>query len=170
MLDRKNAIELKQSIGAEEMSRKGLSDASSAIANTVGVSRQDGQNIFVRGLGDRYNSTTINNLPVVSNDPEKKNMDLSIFSSDIIEFVGIEKVYNASVFGDFAGGNININTKNYSGPGFFTAEISNGINTNAVSKNPFFLQDGPDKMGLSLTQQPETLSEFSFENSLNLIQ
>src|SRR5690606_36540249 len=40
MLDRKNAIELKQSIGAEEMSRKGLSDASSAIANTVGVSRQ----------------------------------------------------------------------------------------------------------------------------------
>src|SRR5690606_9236522 len=82
MLDRKSAIELKQSIGAEEMSRKGLSDASAAISNTVGVSRQDGQNIFVRGLGDRYNSTTINNLPVVSNDPEKKNMDLSIFSSD----------------------------------------------------------------------------------------
>lgn len=168
MLDRKNAVELKQSIGAEEMSRKGLSDASSAIANTVGVSKQGGQNIFVRGLGDRYNSTTINNLPVVSNDPERKNMDLSIFSSDIIEFVGIEKVYNASVFGDFAGGNININTKNYSGPGFFTAEISNGNNTNAVSKNPFFLQDGPDKLGMNITQQPKTLSEYSFENSLNL--
>jgi len=168
MLDRKNAIELKQSIGAEEMSRKGLSDASAAIANTVGVSRQGGQNIFVRGLGDRYNSTTINNLPVVSNDPEKKNMDLSIFSSDIIEFVGIEKVYNASVFGDFAGGNININTKNYSGPGFFTAEVSNGFNTNALSKNPFYLQDGPDKLGFKLSKQPETLAEFSFENSLNL--
>lgn len=168
MLDRKNAIELKQSIGAEEMSRKGLSDASAAIANTVGVSRQGGQNIFVRGLGDRYNSTTINNLPVVSNDPEKKNMDLSIFSSDIIEFVGIEKVYNASIFGDFAGGNININTKNYSGPGFFNAEVSNGFNTNAVSKNPFFLQDGPDKLGLNITQQPETLAAFTFENSLNL--
>jgi hypothetical protein len=36
MLDRKNAVESKQSIGAEEMSRKGLSDASSAISSTVG--------------------------------------------------------------------------------------------------------------------------------------
>lgn len=168
MLERKNAVEQKQSIGAEEMSRKGLSDASAAITNTVGVAKQGGQNILVRGLGDRYNSTTLNNLPIVSYDPERKNMDISIFSSDIIEFVGVEKVYNASVFGDFAGGNINIKTKNYSGDGFFSAEISNGYNTNAISKNPFFLQDGPDKLGLNITQQPNTLSEFSFENSLNL--
>jgi hypothetical protein len=51
---------------------------------------------------------------------KRKIWILSIFNSDIIEFVGIDKVYNASVFGDFAGGNININTKNYSGAGFFS--------------------------------------------------
>ena len=168
MLERKNATELRQSIGAEEMSRKGLSDASSAIANTVGISKQEGKHVFVRGLGDRYNSTTINSLPIVSNDPEKKNMDLSVFGSDIIEHVSVDKVYNASVYGDFAGGNININTKGQNGRPFFSVEISNGYNTNAISKNPFFLQDGPDKLGFRLSDAPTTLSNYSFSNGLNL--
>lgn len=168
MLDRKNAVELRQSIGAEEMSRKGLSDASDAIANTVGVSKQEGQNLFVRGLGDRYNSTTVNGLPVVSNDPEKKNMDISVFGADIIEFVGVDKTYNASVYGDFAGGNININTKEHSGAGFFSIELSNGYNTNAISKDHFFLQQGPDRFGFKLSEAPKTLSQYTFSNSLNL--
>ncbi len=168
MLERRNATELRQSIGAEEMSRKGLSDASSAVANTVGISKQEGQHVFVRGLGDRYNSTTVNNLPVVSNDPEKKNMDLSVFGSDIIEHLSVDKVYNASVYGDFAGGNININTKVQNGRPFFSVAVENGYNTNAISKNPFFLQAGPDKLGFKSSSAPTTLSEFSFANSLNL--
>jgi hypothetical protein len=38
-----------------------------------GITKQEGSgNIFVRGLGDRYNSTTMNGLPIPSNDPEEK--------------------------------------------------------------------------------------------------
>jgi hypothetical protein len=74
-----------------------------------GITKQEGSgNIFVRGLGDRYNSTTMNGLPIPSNDPEKKNLNLEIFSTDIVEYISIDKVYGGSIYGDFAGGNVDI--------------------------------------------------------------
>jgi hypothetical protein len=41
-----------------------------------------------------------------SNDPEKKNLNLEIFSTDIVEYISIDKVYGGSIYGDFAGGNV----------------------------------------------------------------
>ena len=85
LAEQKKAVEIKQSIGAQEMSRKGVSDVAAAVTKTTGITKQEGTgNIYVRGLGDRYNSTTINGLPVPSNNPEKKNINLDIFSTDIV--------------------------------------------------------------------------------------
>jgi hypothetical protein len=73
-----------------------------ATTKTTGITKQEGSGNIVRGLGDRYNSTTMNGLPP-SNDPEKKNLNLEIFSTDIVEYISIDKVYG-STYGDFAGG------------------------------------------------------------------
>jgi hypothetical protein len=41
-----------------------VSDVATAVTKTTGITKQEGSgNIFVRGLGDRYNSTTMNGLP-----------------------------------------------------------------------------------------------------------
>jgi hypothetical protein len=46
---------------AQELARKGVSDVATAVTKTSGITKQEGSgNIFVRGLGDRYNSTTMN--------------------------------------------------------------------------------------------------------------
>jgi hypothetical protein len=52
----------------------------------------------------------MNGLPIPSNDPEKKNLNLEIFSTDIVEYISIDKVYS-SIYGDFAGGNVDIISK-----------------------------------------------------------
>ena len=73
LLDQKKAVEIKQSIGAEELSRKGVSDAAGAVAKISGVSKQEGSsNVYVRGLGDRYLNTTMNGLSLPSNDVNKR--------------------------------------------------------------------------------------------------
>ena len=65
LLEQKNAVDIKQSIGAQELSKKGVSDVANAVVKTTGITKQEGtNNIFVRGLGDRYNSTTMNELPI----------------------------------------------------------------------------------------------------------
>jgi len=170
LLQQKNAIEMKQNIGAQELSRKGIGDVATAVAKTAGISKQEGSNnVYVRGLGDRYNSTSINGLPVPSNDPEKKNIFLDIFTTDIVDYISVDKVYSTRLFGDFAGGNVDIISKEYRGNGMFEVSVGSKINTNALSKaGEFKLQDGPSKLGFkNYNYSPDALTSYTFKNKLN---
>lgn len=169
LLDQKKAIEIKQSIGAQELSRKGVADVATAVTKTTGITKQEGSgNIFVRGLGDRYNSTTMNGLPIPSNDPEKKNLNLEIFSTDIVESVSIDKVYGSKLFGDFAGGNVDIISKDYKGKGFLKIDIGSKVNTNAIAEDNFELQKGYNSFGFGTASIPSnSLTSYGF-NTLQL--
>lgn len=172
LVEQQKSIEIKQNIGAQELSRKGVGDVAAAVTKTSGVSKQEGSSsVYVRGLGDRYNSTSINGLPVASNDPGKKNIDLGLFSTDIVEYISIDKVYGPRISGDFAGGNVDISSKNYKGDGMFEITLGTSINSNAVENNgDFLLQDGPNKFGFSNYWIPENaLNSYNFQNSLNPI-
>jgi len=147
LLDQKKAVAIKQSIGAEELSRKGVSNAAGAVAKISGVSKQDGtSNVYVRGLGDRYLNTTMNGLSLPSNDVNKKNINLDLFSSDIIENISISKTYTSEFYGDFSAGNIDITSKDFTGKGFFDVAIGSGANSRAVGKD-FLKNEGTGYLG-----------------------
>ncbi|ULC59497.1 TonB-dependent receptor [Flaviramulus sp. BrNp1-15] len=147
LLEQKKAVEIKQSIGAEELSRKGVSDAAGAVAKISGVSKQEGSNnVYVRGLGDRYLNTTMNGLSLPSNDINKKNIDLNLFSSDIIENISVSKAYSARFYGDFSAGNIDISSKEYTGQGFFDVSVGSGFNSRAIGKD-FLRNEGTGYLG-----------------------
>ncbi|OXA71874.1 TonB-dependent receptor [Flavobacterium aquidurense] len=170
LLEQKNAVDIKQTIGAQELSRKGVGDVAAAVAKTSGVSKQEGSNnVFVRGLGDRYNSTSMNGLPIPSNDPERKNIALDLFSTDIVEYISIDKSYGSRMYGDFAGGNVDIVSKDYRGKGMFEISLGSKVNTNALQNSDnFLLQQGPNKSGFVSYGVPQNaLTGYNFENSLN---
>lgn len=167
LLDQKKAVEIKTSIGAQELSRKGVSDVATAVTKTTGVSKQEGSgSIYVRGLGDRYNSTTMNGLPLPSNNPSRKNINLDIFSTDIVEYIGISKTFEYRNYGDFSGANIDIVSKNYKGNGFFELGVGLGANSNAIGTDKFYLQDGPNKTGFYNPNYPnDPLGGYNFNTS-----
>jgi TonB-dependent receptor len=147
LLEQKKAVEMKQSIGAQELSRKGVSNAAGAVAKISGVSKQEGSsNVYVRGLGDRYLNTTMNGLSLPSNDVNKKNIDLKLFSSDVIQNVSISKAFAGKFYGDFAAGNVDITSKEHNGGVFVDAFVGSGFNTNAISKN-FVRSEGSGYFG-----------------------
>ena len=148
LLEQKNAVSIEQNIGADELARKGVSDAAAAIAKISGISKQSGGtgNVYVRGLGDRYLNTTYNGLSLPSNDIQKKNMDLDLFPSDIIQNVSVSKAYSSKFFGDFAAGNIDVVAKDYKGKGFLDIDLGSGINTRAYDKN-FVRSEGTGYFG-----------------------
>jgi len=147
LLEQKKAVSIQQSIGSEELSRKGVSDAAGAVAKISGVSQQEGSsNVYVRGLGDRYLNTTMNGLSLPSNNINNKNIDLNLFSSDIIENISVSKAYSAKFYGDFSAGNIDITSKDYTGEGFFDISLSSGINTRAIGKD-FLRNEGTGYLG-----------------------
>lgn len=169
LVEQKNAVEIKQNIGAQELSRKGVTDVAGAVTKTTGITKQEGSgNIYVRGLGDRYNSTTMNGLPIPSNNVDKKNITLDIFPTQIVEYVSIDKVYQSKLYGDFAGGNVDIISKDYKGDGFLRIDVGSNINTNAVSDDNFRLQKSPGAFGFTKIDIPSNpLTAYNY-NTLQL--
>ncbi|MDY0781279.1 TonB-dependent receptor [Tenacibaculum sp. IB213877] len=167
LLEQKKAVSIKTNIGAQELTRKGVSDVATAVTKTTGISKQEGTgSVFVRGLGDRYNVTTLNGLPLPSNDPSKKNIDLGIFSTDIVEFIGIDKTFDVENYGDFSGANIDISSKNYRGKGFVEVGLGFGGNTEAISVDNFYLNDGPNTSGFYNINPPAfPLNNYNFSTS-----
>ncbi|MEW7280992.1 TonB-dependent receptor [Aquimarina sp. 2201CG1-2-11] len=140
LLEQKNAVTIQQKIGAQELSKKGVSDVATGLTKATGISKQSDK-LYVRGLGDRYNNAYLNGLPIPSLNPKLKLIDLGIFPTSIVENLGIYKTYAPNLYGDFAGASVNIDTKDRPGKAFLEIGVSAGANTNAIS-NDFFLLNG----------------------------
>ena len=136
LLEQQKAVIAVQSVSVKELSRKGVSDAEGAVTKVSGVSKQDGvKNVFVRGLGDRYNATTFNGFSLPSEDPEYKNISLDFFGTDIIQSVGVNKAFSAGGSSDVGGAAIDIVSKELTGGGNFGFSLSGGLNTQTVSSD-----------------------------------
>ncbi len=143
----KKAVMLKEVVSAQELSRKGVSDAAGAVSKIAGVSKQEGTgDVYVRGLGDRYMSTTLNGLPMPSNNIEKKNIDLDLFATDVIENVAVSKTYSSEFSADFGAGNVDITSKNYTDKAFIQPTLGIGINSRAIGKD-FVKSEGTGSFG-----------------------
>ncbi len=110
LLEQKNAVEIKQSIGAQEMSRKGVSDVEEGLTKITGITKVESRGLFVRGLEDRYNNLLINDLQAPSNSPFTKIIPLDLFPTDIVGVLNVYKTFNPNISGDFAGATVNIET------------------------------------------------------------
>ncbi|MFO7658279.1 MAG: TonB-dependent receptor [Bacteroidales bacterium] len=170
MLEQKKSLLATQSIGAQELSRKGVSDAESAVTKISGISKQDGvKNVFVRGLGDRYNVTTLNGFILPSEDPEYKNISLDFFTSDIIQAITVSKVFSASMTGDVGGALIDIKSKELIGDSEFEIGVSSSLNSMTVGKD-IYLAEGMNSFGYSTASYgpyDNYSTDYSFNTSLD---
>lgn len=150
LIEQKKATIIKESIGAQRLAQIGVSDAATATSKISGVTQSEGSgDIYIRGLGDRYLSTTMNGLPIPSNDVNNKNIDLSLFSTGVINNVGISKTYSVNSYADQASGNVDITTKRYSTKGG-SVSIQGGANTGAAGVGQFrqtIIMDDVDYFG-----------------------
>ncbi|WP_346883185.1 TonB-dependent receptor [uncultured Algibacter sp.] len=140
LTEQRKAVTTQTKIGAGELSKKGVSDVATGLTKATGISKESDK-LYVRGLGDRYNTAYLNGLPIPSLNPKLKLLDLGIFPTKIVENLGIYKVYSSNLYGDFAGASVNINTKDRPGKKLLEIGLGAGVNTTAIS-NDFFLLDG----------------------------
>ena len=135
LIEQKNSVDIKESIGAQELAKLGVSDAATATTKISGVTSSEASgDIFVRGLGDRYIYTTMNGLPIPSDDVERKNIDLGLFPTRVIQNISISKNYSAENSADQASGNIDITSRELRGKSELDLGIRVGANTNAVGQ------------------------------------
>lgn len=135
LIEQKNSVNIKESIGAQELAKLGVSDAATATTKISGVTSSEASgDIFVRGLGDRYLYTTMNGLPIPSDDVERKNIDLSLFPTRVIQNISISKTYSAENSADQASGSIDITSRELRGNSELDLGVRVGANTNALGE------------------------------------
>ncbi|KGE04242.1 TonB-dependent receptor domain-containing protein [Pseudohaliea rubra] len=100
-------------LGFEELARFGDSDVAASVVRVPGVAVQDDKYVFIRGLGGRYVTSTLNNSTMPSTNPSKRTVPLDLFPSNFVNQLDIKKTFLPFMPGESTGGNLVINTKTF---------------------------------------------------------
>ncbi len=133
--DKQNAATVSDGTSSEEMKKRPDNKASDALKRISGASIQDNKFVVIRGLNDRYNAAFINGAPLPSSESDKKAFSFDIFPSMMLDNIVILKTATPDLPGEFAGGVININTKNPKDTNFQSISIGSSYNTLTTFKN-----------------------------------
>ena len=117
-------------LGLEQLSRTGDSSAAAALRRVTGLTLKDGKFIYVRGLGERYSSTSLNGAVVPSPDPTRNVVPLDMFPASIIESLSVQKSASADRPAAFGGGHVDIRTLSTPVEPFVKISIGSTFNTN----------------------------------------
>src|SRR5690554_5371784 len=120
-------------VGIEQISRAGDSDVATALRRVTGLTLVDGKYIYVRGLGERYSSATLNGAEIPSPELSRNVIPLDLFPSSILESVKVYKAYSPDQPAGFGGGNVNIRTRGV--PQGLVFNVSGGTGWNTENSN-----------------------------------
>jgi outer membrane receptor protein involved in Fe transport len=109
----RNAAQVVNAVTSEQIGRSPDANAAQAIQRVSGVSVQDGKYVLVRGLGERYTTTSLNGSRVPSPEPERKVVPLDLFPSGLIQSVTTSKTFTPDLPGDFSGAHVDIKTREF---------------------------------------------------------
>ena len=141
MAERRESDGVTDVLSAEQISRAGDSDAAGALKRVTGLTLVNGEYIYVRGLGERYSSVLLNDATIPSPDPTRRVVPLTLFPTDVIEAVLVQKTASAFLPGEFGGGTVQLRTVS------FPPELSGNLSINLGYRDNTTFEAGLDYEG-----------------------
>ncbi len=133
----KKAFAVQDGISSLEIKKLGVSNAAESMTQVTGASIEGGKYMVMRGLGDRYSITQMNNVTIPSADPYRNSTSMDLIPSDMIENITTIKTFTPDQPGNFTGGKVNITSKSIPDEFFFNAKISTTYNTQSSFVDDF---------------------------------
>ncbi|MFT3909071.1 MAG: carboxypeptidase regulatory-like domain-containing protein [Ferruginibacter sp.] len=131
----KNTAVVAQVVSAEVIKRSPDKNTGEVLKRVPGTSIQEGKYLIVRGLADRYNQAMINGVLLSSTEPDRKTFSFDIIPSATIDNIIINKAFIPELPGEWAGGLVQVNTKDVPAKNFLDVQIGTGFNTNTIGKD-----------------------------------
>ena len=138
----KNTNTVAQVISAETIRRSPDKNTGEVLKRIPGTSVQEGKYLVVRGLADRYNAAMLNGVLMSSTEPDRKTFSFDIIPSNMIDNIIINKAFVPEYPGEWAGGVIQVNTKDVPSKDFFELQIGTGFNTQTIGRDFYSYQGG----------------------------
>jgi hypothetical protein len=158
--ERMNAATIGDAISAEQISKSADQTSGDALKRVTGLSVVDNKYVFVRGVTDRYNATTLNGISVTSTDTEvdRKSFAFDLIPASLLSNTVVVKTATPELPGDFSGGLVQVNTLEFPTERVFRLEIGSSQNDLTTGKPALASQGGSrDWLGKddgSRTQDP----------------
>jgi CarboxypepD_reg-like domain/TonB-dependent Receptor Plug Domain/TonB dependent receptor len=164
----KNTNTVAQVISAEAIRRSPDKNTGEVLKRVPGTSVQEGKYLVVRGLSDRYNQAMLNGILLSSTEPDRKTFSFDIFPSAMIDNIIINKAFVPELPGEWAGGLVQVNTKDIPSKNFLNFQIGSGFNTN-VTGHDFYAYKGSNTDFLGFDNKVRVLpagipAKSNFEN------
>ncbi len=133
--ERKLAAVVSDGISGEEIKSSTASDAAGALEKVTGVSVVEGGYVYVRGLGERYSATMLNDAMLPSTDPERRVVPLDLFPAALIDSIKVLKTYTPDLPGEFSGGLVQMETVEFPTTKTVRFGLSYGFNSRTTFKD-----------------------------------
>lgn len=138
----KNTNTVAQVVSAETIKRSPDKNTGEVLKRIPGTSIQEGKYIIVRGLNDRYNGTMLDGIMLGTTEPDRKTFSFDIFPSGMIDNIIINKAFVPELTGEWAGGLIQINTKDVPAKNYLNIEAGTGFNTQTIGSDFYRYKGG----------------------------
>jgi TonB-dependent receptor len=135
LTERQRSAVIGDGISAEQIRLSPDGTSSDALKRVTGLSIVNNKFVFVRGVTDRYNSTTLNGVAVTSTDTDadKKSFSFDLIPASMIENTVVAKTATPDLPGDFSGGLVQVHTVDF--PSGFVASATAETGHDNVSSN-----------------------------------
>lgn len=145
----KNTNTVASVISAEAIRRSPDRNTGEVLKRTPGASIQDGKFLIVRGLADRYNAAMLNGVLLASTEPDRKAFSFDLIPANMIDNIIINKAFVPELPGEWAGGLVQVNTRDIPSKNFFNIQLGTGVNTQAHFDDYYAAKGGKtDWLGL----------------------
>jgi outer membrane receptor protein involved in Fe transport len=98
-------------------------DVGGLVQELPGVHTVDSKFAYVRGLGERYSQTLLNNSLIPSPEPDKRVIPLDLFPASVVGSIAVVKTYSPDFPGEFSGGSVQIATVEVPAADFVNAGV-----------------------------------------------
>jgi hypothetical protein len=137
----KNTNTVASVISAEAIRRSPDKNTGDVLKRVPGTSVQEGKYLVVRGLSDRYNQAMLNGILLSSTEPDRKTFSFDLFPAAIIDNIIMNKAFVPELPGEWAGGLVQVQTKEIPANDFFNVLVGTGFNSQTIGKD-FYQAEG----------------------------
>jgi len=134
-------------VSSEQISRVGDSTVSLALRRLPAVTIVADQFIYVRGLGERYSSTTLNGAYVPSPDLTRNVIPLDLFPAEIVDSLTVQKGYSPDLPAAFGGGSVNVRTRAIPDEPVLSLQVGTGWNNDSGDDGLSYRGGSDDRLG-----------------------
>jgi len=131
----KNSALISDGISSEQIKKSPDRNTSDVLKRVSGATIQDNKFVIVRGLSDRYNTATLDNSTLPSTEANKKAFSFDIVPSNLVDKITISKTATPDLPADFAGGAVQIVTKDIPDQNFLSLGVGYGYNSQSTFKD-----------------------------------